>query len=300
MRARLLLASLLLAASPGVFAAPLKVAVSIVPEQWLITQLGGDDVDVMTLVKPGLEPEEYSPTPKQLSALTETSIYFAIGVPFEAAWLDRMASQAPQLNIVDLHEDLPLRSIEAHHHDGDHDHDHDHEHGHEGAADPHVWLDPQLMVQMAHKAADALVEQLPERAADIRAREAEVVKTLNDKTREIASQLKPYEGQSFMVYHPAWGYYADRFHLTQLPIELNGREPTPRSLSELIEQAREHNIHVIFVQEQFSQAAARRLAQSLDAEVTTIDPLAADYIENLQRITDTLVAGFEKSQRDKS
>ena len=233
-------------------------------------------------------------------------------VPFEAAWLDRFAQRAPDMKIVSLDRNIKHRSIESHGdmsehdettHDDHHDaagHHHDHEeasgHHHEaGAPDPHVWLDPDNMITMTHSAADALVDALPDQASAIRERESSLVAEIRQTDQQITKQLAPYKGRSFMVYHPAWGYFADHYHLNQYPIELNGREPTPRALHELMSAGKENNIHTIFVQKQFSQATARRLADTLDGNVVSIDPLAEDYPANLHRIADALVTGFEKA-----
>ncbi|MCM2130696.1 metal ABC transporter solute-binding protein, Zn/Mn family [Larsenimonas rhizosphaerae] len=313
MRFPALVATALLTLSPlTAMAAPLSVSVSIIPQQWLIKQLGQDSVDVQTMVLPGQEPEDFSPSPRQLSSLSHSRLYFSIGVPFEAAWLDRFAERAPDMNIVSMDKNVAHRSIESHdepsHHDGEAHNDHhahdDHHHGHEaasghhheaGAPDPHIWLDPNNMIIMAHNAADALVNALPDQAGAIRQRESALVDEIKQTDQQITRQLMPYKGRSFMVYHPAWGYFADHYHLNQHPIELNGREPTPRALHDLMTTARKNGIHTIFVQKQFSQATARRLAESLDGNVVSIDPLAEDYPANLHRIADALVAGFEKA-----
>ncbi|MCM5703449.1 metal ABC transporter solute-binding protein, Zn/Mn family [Larsenimonas salina] len=297
-----------------VMAAPLQVSTSILPEKWLIEQLGGDSVEVQTLVEEGKEPEDFSPSPRQLSTLTQSTLYFAIGVPFEKAWLERFEQRAPEMKVVHLDQGLKKRAIEAHAEPasgadahGAHDHEshgHDaHEHAHhgdhqtghshhEGQPDPHVWLDPDNMVVMAQTAADALSDALPDQAEAIEAREQALIQKIENTTGSIERELAPYKGQSFMVYHPAFGYFGDRFGLNQLPIELNGREPTPQALNALIKTAHDQNIHTIFIQKQFSTRIASRLADEIDGTVVAIDPLSPDYLSNLEHIADALTRGF--------
>ncbi|OHV08810.1 metal ABC transporter solute-binding protein, Zn/Mn family [Kushneria phosphatilytica] len=289
-------------------AAPLNVAVSILPEKWLVEQIGGSDVNVTVLVKPGMEPHDYSPSPRQMAELTSEQLYFAIGVPFEKVWLPRLEEHAPDMQVVELQQGLALRQIEAHveHDEGEHqhdseahDHDHDHDQGHHhehGGADPHVWLDPHNMVMMAHHVADILAARLPAQSDAIHQREQALVQQLQTLDAHIAQQLKPWAGETFMVYHPAFGYFADRYQLHQLPIELSGSEPGVRSLGQLIDRAKAHDIHTIFVQQQFSQQAADRLAQALNARVIALDPLAEDYPANLKAMADALASGFEKGK----
>ncbi|MCM2971341.1 metal ABC transporter solute-binding protein, Zn/Mn family [Larsenimonas suaedae] len=312
----LVVSTALFVTSLPVMAAPLQVSTSILPEKWLIEQLGGDSVEVQALVEEGKEPEDFSPSPRQLSTLTQSTLYFAIGVPFEQAWLERFEQRAPEMKVFHLDQGLKKRAIEAHaesasgadahgahsheshghdahehaHHD-EHQASHGHSH-HEGQPDPHVWLDPDNMIVMAQTAADALSDALPDQAEAIEAREQALIQKIEHTTDSIERELAPYKGQSFMVYHPAFGYFGDRFGLNQLPIELNGREPTPQALNALIKTAHDQNIHTIFIQKQFSTRIASRLADEIDGTVVAIDPLSPDYLSNLEHIADALKRGF--------
>ena len=91
-----------------------------------------------------------------------------------------------------------------------------------------------------------------------------------------------------MVFHPSWGYFADEYGLRQIPIEIDGKEPTAKELAGIIDFAKEKNIRVIFVQSQFSTGAAERVAESIGGKVVQIDPLAEDYISNLKNLADSL------------
>ncbi|HEJ83302.1 MAG TPA: cation ABC transporter substrate-binding protein, partial [Desulfobacteraceae bacterium] len=90
------------------------------------------------------------------------------------------------------------------------------------------------------------------------------------------------EGVEFMVFHPAWGYFAHAYGLTQVPIELEGKNPKPAQLKYLIDHARERGIKVIFVQPQFSTKSAEVAAKAIGGRVAFADPLAPDWAENLR------------------
>jgi zinc transport system substrate-binding protein len=96
-----------------------------------------------------------------------------------------------------------------------------------------------------------------------------------------------------MVYHPAFGYFASEYDLTMLPIESEGKEPTPAGLQHLIEQAKEHDIHVVFAEPQFNPQSAKVIADAIDGRVVLINPLARDYIENLRTLMGELVQSME-------
>ncbi|MHC9034154.1 metal ABC transporter solute-binding protein, Zn/Mn family [Cobetia marina] len=321
--------------------APLHVAVSVPPIEWMVDQLAGDHVEITTLVKPGNSPHTYDPTPRQVAELSTVPLYLAIGVPFEQVWLPRLEKNNAEMQVVHLEEGLNTRhfgSEDAHHHDhgsghdehAGHDEHEDHadhaehdEHGHEGhadhdehghedhadhdehaghdehedlgEADPHLWLDPQRMQTVVERTAKVLEAQLPEHAGEIDANEQRLLKTLNTLDTQIAQALAPYKGRNFLIFHPGFGYFADRYSLAQHAIEVSGREPTPREMATLVTRAKDENIGTIFVSGQFSQTAAKRIASSLDAEVAVLDPLAEDYLENLKRATEALKAGFERT-----
>jgi len=319
--------------------APLHVAVSVPPVEWMVDQLAGDHVAITTLVKPGNSPHTYDPTPRQVAELSTVPLYLAIGVPFEQVWLPRLEKNNAEMQVVHLEEGLNTRhfgSGEAHdhghdeahghkqehdehhdaHHDDDHsddhadhdeheDHDehhHDEHEGHEehhdedeglGEADPHLWLDPQRMQTVVERAAEVLEARLPQHASEIDANEQRLLKTLSELDEQIAQTLAPYKGRNFLIFHPSFGYFADRYSLEQHAIEVSGREPTPREMAMLITRAKDENIGTIFVSGQFSQTAAKRIASSLEAEVAVLDPLAEDYLDNLKHATEALKAGFE-------
>ena len=92
-----------------------------------------------------------------------------------------------------------------------------------------------------------------------------------------------------MVYHPAFGYFAEEYGLTMLPIAAEGKEPTPADLVRLIEQARDHDAKVIFASPQFNPESARVIADAIGGKVVFVDPLAGDYIENLRGLLENLL-----------
>ncbi|UBU47222.1 zinc ABC transporter substrate-binding protein [Cobetia amphilecti] len=185
----------------------------------------------------------------------------------------------------------------AEHHDEHADHqEHGAQHDEDedlGEADPHLWLDPQRMQTVVERAAEVLEARLPQHASEIDANEQRLLKTLSELDAQIAQTLAPYKGRNFLIFHPSFGYFADRYSLEQHAIEVSGREPTPREMATLITRAKDENIGTIFVSGQFSQTAAKRIASSLEAEVAVLDPLAEDYLDNLKHATEALKAGFE-------
>jgi zinc transport system substrate-binding protein len=325
-----LLLALILSFVPAVgFAEPLRVFASVVPIQSFVEKIGGEHVDARVMVRPGFNPHTYDPTPQQISALAGAVLYVRTGVPFETAWMTRIQSANPSMQVFDARDGIALREMK----DQDHDaHGHDvkrdkherrtarsEEHGHgdkhgKGAAeshghdahgehdshakhesheaehhghheqDPHVWVSPPLVRHMVGRIRDKLAELAPEHAADFARNCDAFVAELDALDNELHKLLGPLSNRKFMVFHPAWGYFADAYGLTQVPIEREGKEPGARALVALIDQAKQENIQVVFVQPQFDRRSASQVAQAIDGGVVAVDPLAADYVDNLRRV----------------
>ena len=189
------------------------------------------------------------------------------------------------VNVTDGIERQPLDG-----HDDDHHHEHGHDHGHE-ALDPHVWTSPEKCMAIVENIRDALAEADPDRAETYRRNAEELLAELAAVKAEVAKKLEPCRGQTFFVYHPAFGYFASEFGLKQIGIELGGREPSPARLARAIDEAKEHRVRTVFVQPQFNPSAAKALAEAIGGEVAELDPLAPDVIENFRRIADGIARG---------
>ena len=273
----------------------LSVSVSILPQQYFVERVGGERIEVNVMVEPGSSPATYEPRPEQLRALSDAVAYFSIGVPFEHAWLDRIAAANPDMAVVDTAAGIERLPMRTHRHDDDADHyDHDGDHGHaDGAPDPHIWLSPRLVKVQAENIYAALVQLDPGNKAEYRANLDLFLDDISALEADIEATLTGLQGDKFMVFHPAWGYFAADFGLEQIPIEVGGQEPSARELAALIEKAREESIRVIFAQPEFRTSDAETIAQEIDGEVLLISPLAPDWLDNLRRVAQTFADVLE-------
>ncbi|MBN2051105.1 MAG: zinc ABC transporter substrate-binding protein [Spirochaetales bacterium] len=262
--------------------------VSILPQKTFVERIGGDRVSVSVMVEPGKSPATYSPTPRQVSALGEAQVFFTIGVAFERAFLPAVQKNLKNLLIVDTSEGIEKRPIEGH------DHGDEEDHGHEAEEpDPHIWMSPVLVKKQAWIIAETLTKLDPAGAAYYRKNLESFITNLDTLDARLAEVLKPYAGQTIFVYHPAFGYFADRYGLKQVAIETGGKEPTPATLNEIIEHAKEEGVRVIFVQPEFPADSAAAVAAALNGSVVTVAPLAADYFENLERLAEALAGALK-------
>jgi zinc transport system substrate-binding protein len=275
---RLTLLILTLLLPTWVNAEPLRVFVSVLPIQNFVEQVGGEWVEVKTLVRPGQSPHNYDPSPQQIAALSRAQLYLRTGVPFEDAWMDRIRSANSAMRVVDLRDGIELFQAPVL--------DHDHEHEDHDEFDPHIWTDPVRVIHMAGVIRDNLSDLDPGHREDYQRNHDRFVAVLRQLDQEIGGLLKSSKGRKFLVFHPSWGYFAQRYGLVQVPIEHQGKEPGARALTHLIDQARDEDIRVIFVQPQFDQRLADQVARAVDGRVIAVDPLALDYSENLRRVAE--------------
>ena len=277
--------------------APMEIFVSISPQKWLSDQLGHDLVTTHILVGKGQDPHTYEPTPKQITALSRATLYFTLDLEFEKQIIPILKKTMPNLRLIDTADAIPRVTMTRHEHTKPgHDTQDKHDnagHGHEDhpltdgehhqqGLDPHVWLSPLNLKIMAAAMAEALMTHDPANKVAYEQNLQALNKTLDRLHQEITQDLSPFQGASFFVFHPAFGYFAHAYHLQQQAIETGGKSPSPKQLSSLIKQAKESGTRVIFVQPQFDPKSAQAIANAIHGQVVPLDPLAEDVAANLQ------------------
>lgn len=297
----------------------LEVMVSIDPQKYFVEKIGGDRVKVDVMVSGSAEPHTYEPKPQQLRYLSEAEAYIIVGGnSFESAWLERIKNVNDNLEIIDSGKGIERIKINsAHHHHDHHHHDSHHHDVLEGkeekkeSGNPHIWLAPELVKIQAQNIYNGLVELDPENQLEYQKNLQEFISEIEEVDSKIEANLVGIKNRKFIVFHPAWTYFAREYQLEEIPIEVEGTEPTPSELKALIEEAKEENIKIIFIEPQFSQRSAKVIAQEIGGEVITINPLAEDWANNLVKVSEVfgrelsknpkqkiILLAFQKSQND--
>lgn len=265
---------------------PIPVFVSIQPLAYFVNRVGGDRVRVDILVKPGGSPATYAPTPKQMARLAAAKIFFRIGVPFEKAILPKISRNMPGLYIVNTSATIDRAESADHTLKGQSSvHPTD---SNQGELDPHTWMDPMLAKKQAEVIMKTLVKIDPAGRSIYEVNYRKIAEELAALDARIRKTLKVVEGKTMFVYHPAYGYFCRAYGLRQKAVESGGKDPSPRHLTLLIDEARKEGIRVIVVQPQFSQKKARSIARAINGAVVVFDPLAYDYMANLEKVANRL------------
>jgi zinc transport system substrate-binding protein len=250
------------------------VGVSIPPQKYLVDRIAGDLVRVEVMIPPGANPHSYEPTIAQMKALEGASVYVKVGHPafaVERSWLEPVLSRATGVTVVDCSEGIRSTS-----------------------GDPHIWVAPANVDRIAIRVATVLEHLLPQDREILAGNLSRLRSAIDALDRDIRSMLRDDEGRAFLVYHPAWGHFADAYGLRQIAIERDHREPGPKELRQLIASARAERIRTIFVQPQLDESGAQIVAAEIGAEVREIDPLAYDWDENLRRVATLLARDFQR------
>ncbi|NCB12797.1 MAG: cation ABC transporter substrate-binding protein [Erysipelotrichia bacterium] len=294
-----------------------QITVSILPQKYFVEKITKDKFEVNVMVQPGASPHTYEPKTSQMKALAASKVYFATGVTFENVWLDKFKKNAKDTLFVDLShgiEKLPMGKHEHHEeeaheeaHDDHKGHEHEHkdehdahdehdEHDahHEDGLDPHIWLDPILVKTQAKNIYDTMVKIDAQNADFYKTNYEQFLKELDELDLNLKTILVPFKDKAFMVFHPSWGYFAKRYDLEQISIEIEGKEPKPNELVELIKDAKEHNIKIVFVSPQFSQKSAKTISQNIDAKVATINPMVENWSEGLILTAKEIASSYSK------
>ena len=250
---------------------PIPVFVSIQPQAYFVKRIGGDHVRVEVLVRPGAGPATYAPTPKQMARLAAARVFFRIGVPFERALVVKIRRTMPELMIVDTSAGLRRKPETG-----------------EDEPDPHTWMDPMLVKRQGRVIMETLARIDPGNRLEYEKNYKKFAADLDALDGRIRKELKDAAGKTILVYHPAYGYFCRAYGLRQKAVEAGGREPSPKQLARLVEEARKKGVRVIFVQPQFSKKKAQVLARAIGGTVMVFDPLAHDYINNLDQVAKRL------------
>lgn len=271
----------------------ISVLVTIVPQIELVSNIGGDYVDVTVMVPAGQSPHSFEPTPDQMIEVAKASAYFKVGsgVEFELAYMNTILEQNSDLIVYDCSREIDVVSFDEHFGQKDYFTDEDMDHNHSGT-DPHIWASPVNFKKMAEVVYDGLIEIDPNHQEKYYENYQSYISKLDSLHDNLSSMLQPYEGKSFMVYHPAWGYFGDTYNLEMIAIEEGGKQPGPAGIAAIIDQAKNQSINVIFISPQFDTSSAQTIADEIGGEVVSADSLTSDYILTLENLGLAIVNGY--------
>jgi ABC-type Zn uptake system ZnuABC Zn-binding protein ZnuA len=242
-----------------------------------IANVGGEGVEVESIIPAGADVHSFQLSPSSVRAIGDADILFLIGASLEASFEDVVEENANG-PVVQLAEGLSLRKFEGHAHEGEEEDEHD-----DGDFDPHIWMDADLAIAAVERIADELAELDPGAADTFRANAAGYAGEIRQMDATIAATLAelPADRKLLVTFHDAYGYFADRYGLTVLGfvVENADEEPSAAAIAALVTDMREADASKIYIEPQFSARVVEQVAAEANAEVRTIpsDALADEY-----------------------
>ncbi len=240
------------------------IAVSVIPQAEFAEKIGLSKVITISMIPPGSS-HNYDPTPKQLEDLSRAKIYIMLnsGDPFENKYIHTFSQINKKMYFIDSSSNVPLIIIN-------------------GKKDPHIWMSPKIAIIMVENIFNGIIVVDPINYDYYKYNKELYISELKNLDRKIEKILSSKNNKIFIVYHPAWSYFARDYNLIQVPIEIDGKEPTPKNMEKLIEEAKSKNIKVVFVQEQMSKKCAESISSEINGVVISLNPLEKNYILNME------------------
>jgi zinc transport system substrate-binding protein len=251
------------------------VAVSILPQSEFARAVGGDKVDILVMVPPGADPHTYEVTPNQIIKLANAKLYCKVGSPieFELTWMEKIQSINKGMIVTDCSKGIELIKSQ----DPD-----------EPGMDPHIWMSIKNAAIMVQNICAGLSQVDPTNQAFYEKNRDLYLEKLTILDKDITSSLANSRNRSFIIFHPALGYFCRDYSLTQIAIEQEGKEPTAEYITRIISEAKSRNIKVVFISPQHDARSAEVIAKEIGGKVGTIDSLSEKYVDNISIIKTTL------------
>lgn len=254
---------------------PPTVLVSLAPYKFFVEKIADGTVSVLLMVPAGASAHTYEPTAKQMILASNGDIWFTIGESFETKAIPAIRSQDPNLQTVDLRQGVDLIISDPQ----------------SGACccntncqDPHIWMSPRQAKIQVNTIASTLKQRYPTHASLYEKNLTVLLDQLEALDLAITRELAPVKNRTILVSHPSYAYFCRDYNLKQLSIEFEGKDPTPRQLTQILNQARQEHIRKVFVQPQYSRKGANLFAKELGATVIVLDPYSEEYFDSMNKI----------------
>ncbi|MCK5682603.1 zinc ABC transporter substrate-binding protein [bacterium] len=258
------------------------VTVSILPQKYFIERIAGDYIEVLVIIPPGASPATFAPTPILLTKMNRSRLYFSIGhLPFEKAWMLKITGSTHDMKVIDTSSGISMITPDEHdHHGKDHDH---------SGIDPHIWLSCKEVEIQVRNIQKALSNTFPEKKEMFEKNGSKFLKEIRSLDESLKKHFEKIKCREFIVFHPVWSYFARSYGLVQHAIEAEGKKPSPLQMKKIIDLAEKRGIKVIFVQKQFDIRSAQAIAEEINGKVIALDPLAEDWLSNMEKISGVLL-----------
>lgn len=263
-----------------------RVVATFLPIYWFTKAVAGDKAQVEILVPPGSEVHEYQATPANVQAIAQADVLVKNGLGLEEFLQETIKNSGnAQLKEIDssksvnvLEDSSPVvnagqnASQEDHNHEGEADakaEEHDHAEG-----NPHVWLDPVRAKQQVENIRDGLIAANPENKATYQANATAYIQQLEALDKEFQQRLQPYRGCTYVTFHDAYPYIAQRYQLQQVAVvQIPEDNLSPADIQKAVGAVKKYNVKALLGEPGTDNKLLESLSTDLKLTLRTIDPL---------------------------
>ncbi|MCJ7617134.1 MAG: metal ABC transporter substrate-binding protein [Desulfobacterales bacterium] len=258
------------------FGEKIPVIASIFPVADMVKQVGGMYVDVTIVIPSGASPHTFEPRPSLLKKISKARVFFMIGAGLELWAGNFVRLSNNQLFTVKLSEGIPLIKLSKHNHG-----DADISDTESGFANPHIWLDPEIAKLMVNKIISALCKLDNKHMKYYEKRGSAYLDKLNELHVLITSTVEKFKTRKYVSFHPAWDYFARRYGLESVGVieAAPGRQPTPKSIQNIISLIKQHDIRAVFAEPQLNPKVAEVIANEANVKMLLLDPMGGPDIK---------------------
>lgn len=259
-----------LLSSASAYSAPLRVLVTVPSYREIVEGIGKEEVEVREFIPENVDLHAFEPTPHAMDVAATSDLWFMIGEPFETKVKTVLQEYGANITAIDLRDSIPREQEKMSYH--------------YGKIDPHIWMSPLLMLSQAKTICDALTEKRPEKKQFFEQNFTQVEQRLHGLNLRLQQLFQGKEQKTVLVVHAAFGYFCSAYHLQQLVIEHEGKEPTPKSLDSIIEKAHALGITEVFYQNAHGEKIATLVAEKLGGQAVFLTTLSPHFFEMCETI----------------
>ena len=290
--------------TPDESEAELQVVTTFLPITQFTQAVAGDRATVEQLLPPSSGPHDFQATPATVQIIAEADVLVKNGLEMELFLEDLIANaNNSDLETIDSSGGIsPIANEDGHSHDHDHAEGHSHDHG---EYNPHIWLDPKRAIEQVENIRDGLIAADPAGEAEYTENAAAYIEQLEQLDADITAKLEPYQGQTFVVFHDFAPYFAESYGLeSEVLVDIPEENPAPEDVKRITETVGKANLKALLTEPQAGTNTFSALAQDLNINVSTFDPIETGgaealepeyYLNTMRQNADNLVLAFGDS-----
>ncbi len=285
----------------------LKITTTLYPLVDFTKKIGGSHVEVESILPPGADPHTFEPTPKTMVKLADSHLFIYLGAGMEGfAESAAKTLKGEDVQVVEASKGMTFENFQSDHEHHDHSeegthsedehheehedettHSEDEHHDDHGDVDPHVWLNPELAIELADHIKSELIKAKPEAKEDFEKNYQDLKERLEKLDQSFQQMVEQSNRKEILVSHAAYGYWEHRYGLEQISVSglSPTNEPTQKQIKKIIEETRAHDIQFILFEQNVSTKPAKTIKNQLNLDIL--------YLHNLSVLTEKDVENNE-------